>query len=78
MASYTRCKESTMILIFNMKKYYKIYASVGIIMTPKRKKMQWSTPIVYERVRLLNIWTPFMKKLKIKKVTEYHKRVKLL
>lgn len=65
-------------IIFSMQKYYKIYEEVGIKWTQKRKKMIWSDPVVYQRIRVFNIWTPFMKRLKRNKVTELNKRIRLI
>lgn len=70
-------KEIIMI-IFSMKKYYKIYEEESIKWTPKRKRMLWSDPMVYQRIRFLNIWTPFMKRLTKNKVIELHKRIRLI
>lgn len=51
-------KEIIMI-IFSMKKYYKIYEEGPIKWTPKRKRMLWSDPMVYQRIRFFKYMDTF-------------------
>lgn len=63
---------------FTYDKYLRIQRENGIKWTPKRKKMIWADPVIYIRVTVFGLWTPFIKPFNKVKVTELNKRIRLI